>query len=66
MFRTWTVQSILATVQLGIRSGQAADAGLFAEPLSVVTVRNPTGNFIAATRDCGQNSAETSKGSTWM
>ena len=65
MFHTWTVQSILATVHVGIR-GQAADAGLFAEPLSTATVRNPTGNFIAATRDCGQNSAETSKGSIWM
>jgi len=35
-----------------------ADAALFAEPLSMVTVRNPTRNFIAATRDCRQKSGD--------
>lgn len=64
MFHTWTVRSILATVHLGLRSGQAADVGLFTEPLSTVTVRNPVGNSMAAAAagDCAQNSAESSKG----
>lgn len=55
---------MLATVRLGLRSGQAADAGLFAEPLSTVTARNPAGNSTAAAaaRDCAHNSAESSKG----
>lgn len=61
MFHTWTAQMILATVHRGIQSRQAADAGLFVEPLSTVTVRNPTGNFLGATQDFGQNSADTSK-----
>lgn len=65
MFHTWTAQTRLATVHRGIQR-QAAGAGLFVEPLSTVTVRNPTGNFIGATQDCGQNSADTSKESTWM